>query len=591
MSEANNLPNESMLSGPDLTPSQRDDEHRVRLEGEGAIADCESTADVSLDRHTGDQEQLASPDEDWATVDFPDAVSVDAIPHEATTEAATPAESQLSELEAANLIQLVQDLNHCNRSLLQRIQELETALEASQSALQTEVARSQELAEAHNPQELAEANERALLLFNQLEAVQQSGHRQQILVETLTEQLESSQERVAQLERECALLQQSYNQQAHLLLQSSNTCRDLRTRLQRQQRYTLQFKAALEKCLEVPPPRYEVSERVDGVDPLDTSEAAVPEAGTAAFLPKVKQIQPWSSQPGFLSENAEQDQEGDRWLNLELDQKEPDPSEANPSEANASGLDLSHLTIEELAMLPASESEPEANPEIPPQQSTWMQMAGDVISPAPVEPEPISYEIGSRGNANANPADGNLDAAIAAESLGLDLWDEVLPPAQAAPETAAAEAIAALNDPSQQSASGLESQPMPEVTDFDELPHSEDALWHDLAKLIDVSTEDVIRASQTDEFTEFEAQPLTPERPESSSTPTPTPEEALAAQSTSSASEAERDSQRSSSDAEPVSDPLTPHANSPSPIVYPLRSPKKIPSLAAVKLPTFPHSK
>ena len=35
------------------------------------------------------------------------------------------------------------------------------------------------------------------------------------LIETLSEQLQSSQERVAQLERECTLTKQRYNQQSH----------------------------------------------------------------------------------------------------------------------------------------------------------------------------------------------------------------------------------------------------------------------------------------------------------------------------------------------------------------------------------------
>ena len=100
-------------------------------------------------------------------------------------------------------------------------------------------------------QEVRTTQEHLKCLLQELEASHQNVQRQQILIETLTTQLQTGQERLAQMERECFLAQQRYNEQSHQLVQTQSTCRDLQTRLARQQRHTLQFKLALEKCLEV----------------------------------------------------------------------------------------------------------------------------------------------------------------------------------------------------------------------------------------------------------------------------------------------------------------------------------------------------
>lgn len=80
---------------------------------------------------------------------------------------------------------------------------------------------------------------------------EQEGQRQGILTETLSRQLEASQARVAQLERACALLQQRNLERATQLAQAEQLGQELRSRLHRQQRQTLQFRAALEQCLDL----------------------------------------------------------------------------------------------------------------------------------------------------------------------------------------------------------------------------------------------------------------------------------------------------------------------------------------------------
>lgn len=87
----------------------------------------------------------------------------------------------------------------------------------------------------------------------QLAASHQMLQYQQALTESLTEQLTGSQERIAQMERDLALLQQSYDEQWHLLKNSEANCQDLQARLYRQQHQALQFKAALKKSLDAAP--------------------------------------------------------------------------------------------------------------------------------------------------------------------------------------------------------------------------------------------------------------------------------------------------------------------------------------------------
>ncbi|MDY7021946.1 MAG: hypothetical protein SWJ54_11400, partial [Cyanobacteriota bacterium] len=129
--------------------------------------------------------------------------------------------------------------------------------------------------------------------------------RQQVLVETLTEQWEMSQARMAQMERECATAQQRYNEQFYELVEAQNTCRELRSRLHRQQRHTLQFKAALERCLEMQPRQI----NIDSDQPktsldlpqinlayADSDPAGLELDSYPVAVSRSQPVQPWSSE-------------------------------------------------------------------------------------------------------------------------------------------------------------------------------------------------------------------------------------------------------------------------------------------------------
>lgn len=241
----------------------------------------------ALGQDLGDSDGTPSPipsEEEWVTVTFPNAMSVDAIAAAPDGDRADPA-----------LVQLQQQ----NQALIHRVTELEEALDESRGAyLRQEQARAEAEGRetfllTQQAQELAASQSRLNQLFQELEASHQTAQRQQILIETLNEQLKGSQERVAQLERECALIQQRHNEQVQLLMQAENTCRDLRTRLERQQRYTLQFKAALERCLEMPATG-------GGIPKVEEAESLLPEIAPRRrsiqlFVPKAQPVQPWSA--------------------------------------------------------------------------------------------------------------------------------------------------------------------------------------------------------------------------------------------------------------------------------------------------------
>lgn len=199
----------------------------------------------------------------------------------------------------ADWFALAQKMRQRNRRLLEQIAQLQGALNEKQDALNAEMLRSQEQDSliVRQGEELNTLQEQLTRLFHTLESSHQAATRQQILIETLSEQLQSSQERVAQLERECALTQQRNNEQSHQLLQSANTCRKLKTRLHRQQQQTLQFKVALEKCLEMP------NRQVGEAQPTR------PKRDVGGVVPKAQPIQPWSAQQDFLVDESSTDTE------------------------------------------------------------------------------------------------------------------------------------------------------------------------------------------------------------------------------------------------------------------------------------------
>jgi hypothetical protein len=216
--------------------------------------------------------------------------------------------SAIAPSQRLELVNLIQALRSSNSSLSERVTQLEQALTECLKALQShkKYSRVTESTLTQKTQELAATQKQIKCLSEETAASHQIVQRQQTLIESLTTQLQSSQERFAQLEWEHYLTKASYEEQSEQLVQTENTCRELRTRLNRQQCYTLQLKVALEKCTETPISRYQ--SEIDMDIPIDLKSEQGRSLQVQSFFSKAESIPPWSTQPQFLTNKLETEQ-------------------------------------------------------------------------------------------------------------------------------------------------------------------------------------------------------------------------------------------------------------------------------------------
>lgn len=292
--------------------------------------------------------------EPWETINFPDQLMIEADPPPVniapdwiTTGSASDPGIDFAG-NPQDLITLIQDLNQCNDALLARVGELEEYLERSQTALQSELERSQSPTPPTPPASAATAQ-----LLQELDLANDGLRRTAIHNQTLQAELAAEQQRVAQLEREFTLLQQRFSEKSAALMQAEESCRDLRSRLHRQQHYTLQFKAALEKCLNTDHPP---------ASPLVSSPAP------SGFMPRSGEIKPWSAQEGRPA----------HLQSLLRSLRQPEPPAQSPEQPPSSpqldialAQDSSTVTI---ALGDAAASLPEPTPDLPPVTAATPQL-------------------------------------------------------------------------------------------------------------------------------------------------------------------------------------------------------------------------
>ncbi|MGB3615894.1 MAG: hypothetical protein WBA10_19015 [Elainellaceae cyanobacterium] len=214
------------------------------------------------------------------------------------------------------LITLVQELTQQNHLLSDQVAQLEGTIASLQES--AAAAPSQAL-----PSD-ASTDAQVAYLLNQLEFAQQTNQRQVIRAESLVQQVNTDRLHLRQLEQDNAAFQHRCRTQTSHIDQLEQRCNELQQRLQRQQDYTLQLKAALDKCLEVPPPSYATPEGLDvnrsepvtldqsvsdrlaptqqPIQQMDQTITAQPTKGkatspttlTSPLLPKAGDIPPWS---------------------------------------------------------------------------------------------------------------------------------------------------------------------------------------------------------------------------------------------------------------------------------------------------------
>ena len=173
------------------------------------------------------------------------------------------------------LLSLIHDLNQCNDTLLSRVTQLEAALEAAQSSQQL----------SHQKSSLEGAQQQIAKLVGELDNAEQALSRQTLVNENLQTEVNNHQERISQLERECTIVAQQHLEEVQARAKAEAASRDLRSRLQRQQRYTMQFKAALEKSLTVTAKPTNTA----AIQPVASNDPA------AVTMPKAQRIMPWVS--------------------------------------------------------------------------------------------------------------------------------------------------------------------------------------------------------------------------------------------------------------------------------------------------------
>lgn len=423
-----------------------------------------------------------SPDvvDDWQTVNFPNALSIDAIPMQVNEFQGNAAQNpqtdgDILQMEAPAMLALITELRQDNATLHQRITELESTIAAQQQALDQKVAhlQQQEALVAEQAQTIAAQSTDALQaqvseLCQELETSRQAVQQQQNCVDTLTAQLnaltaqlESSQERVAQLERECALTQQRHDEQVQLLVQAESTCRDLRSRLHRQQRQTLQYKAALEQCLEMPLAAEWVNNLVASAE---TASQPLNEPMTQRLPGKAQPVQPWRAQPGMAVPSL-------------------DKLRARKATVISEETDETALLSENL---PSSEDERLGEFDRPSQESSSSYPAGSprlTIVPSISSPEIASSDLAEADLLESDPADAFLtDAdlapgeAVSSISESQDAWAET---------TISESANPAELDRLPIFTPALERQIDKVVQSLmSEAGSQEDTLWEDLARLI-----------------------------------------------------------------------------------------------------------
>ncbi|MDX2229725.1 MAG: hypothetical protein NW220_08810 [Leptolyngbyaceae cyanobacterium bins.349] len=562
-------------------------------------------------------------DEEWQTVSFPGALNVDTIPSPVASVPPAPTLvdvvpiTPFGDAEGQEMNRLHQE----NASLRTQVAQLEDDLSQAQIELQLEVARFFcKEAEAAELQErdrltltLEEAEAQVQQLTQSLQTSQESIERQQAEIQSLRQQIEQGQQRIAQLERECALSQQRYNEQLQLVSQAENACQDLRMRLHRQQQQTLQFKAALEKSIEM----------TAAIDPMQSEQAAIASGGLihpgkdeTPFLPKTQPVQPWSHEPDAV------------------------PHLHPPAKQRISGLP--HL-LAKLAKQPLTTPKPKASTGATPDPVVPLHPAIAVPSPAPAattgseiievaavtpsaaaQPDPV-VELPQLDEASKNileflfPAQSSAAIANPAPSPN-PIFD--LGPFIEAGEVAA-EHLSTVSEvtptapiPSQ------EVEPAPAIPTTNR--SGGDGLWADLARLIepDLTVDAAIappepspsqpleaiapqaaNLNQTVESISTPAAKLQPAAKSLSlvsfsltaSSPTETPpleEGRVVPQNPFPSFTLHNPSEL------PLENVVTPSVelsqtavsiNSPSPILYPARPAKKLTSMAAVDLPSFPR--
>ncbi len=138
-------------------------------------------------------------------------------------------------------------LQRQNQELLQTVLKLEHSLQQAQEQLKIHSRRA--IMAEQQTQEKNQHQQQVNNLMQELESSRQKIAQQNSLLDRYSQEIKTARAKIAQLEKHQSELSEKQRESQEKLQTAEQHIRELRTRLQRQQRYTIQYKAALDQCL------------------------------------------------------------------------------------------------------------------------------------------------------------------------------------------------------------------------------------------------------------------------------------------------------------------------------------------------------
>lgn len=146
-----------------------------------------------------------------------------------------------------------------NRQLKEKIHQLENTVNQQRKQIKVQVIKNQDY------QSLTEQEKNKLIrleidnkgLKNRIKEQEKHIEQQKNNITELVQQLEKIEQTTVRLERECVLLQDDYNEQKSQLRELEKENQDLKIRVQRQQRLSIQYKTTLDKYMQNSPIKQE----------------------------------------------------------------------------------------------------------------------------------------------------------------------------------------------------------------------------------------------------------------------------------------------------------------------------------------------
>ena len=148
-------------------------------------------------------------------------------------------------VQKVNWPKVAHKLRDHNRKLCKQVVRLEQDLADVTNDFNkyVEKSKSNDLLLAHQAEEIKSYQESIAMFSQQLASERQETNNKKVAIEQLSQQYESSQKQTAQLERECSLLQEKYNDRAYELTIKEKENQELKIELERQQEILAEYEA------------------------------------------------------------------------------------------------------------------------------------------------------------------------------------------------------------------------------------------------------------------------------------------------------------------------------------------------------------